>query len=154
MKAWLNQWVRFLMPVLVIALLLPLAGCGSAPELNRLSWLLYAADVLKNVQPFCGIVGVFVGIFAVIMCGNALCCPPHDIGRLSSHVGVMGSSLLAVSLLFLCIAMAIPSRTTLYAIAASQTGERAVQSEFGQELLTDGQKAVRVWFKKQLEPQD
>jgi hypothetical protein len=53
---------------------------------------------------------------------------------------------------FAIIACFMPSKGTMYAIAASQVGEQVVQSETVRGIASDAQKALQQWIKKQLEP--
>ena len=46
-----------------------------------------------------------------------------------------------------------PSRETMYAIAASEVGERVVQSEAVRGLASDATTALQHWIKRQIEPQ-
>lgn len=141
MRAWFSQWVRFLMPVLVLALLLPLAGCAAAPELNALSWMIYAADLSGNLKVLFGVAAVLAG-FAAIPC--------------AVYFGVERNCLYPywfrhsfVVFVFALLATILPSSTVLYAIAVSQVGEKIIQSEAVTGVADDATKALRAWLKKQ-----
>ena len=108
--------------------------------MNSLSWFLYFADVVHSVAAVLGITSLFIsfGILAVAAARaeDGECTFFHT------------ARWLWVPFLGLLLACLIPSKNTLYAIAASQMGEKVVESAIGQKAL----KAVEVWIDGQLEP--
>lgn len=59
---------------------------------------------------------------------------------------VYGGVLLTLAALF-------PSKSTMYAIAASQAGEKIAQSEQVRGIADEATKALQQWIKRQIEPE-
>lgn len=110
--------------------------------MNTLSQFLYAADVLSSVSVFLGFVAFFMAIGMGIVSGTSISALaeeeefPHKLNYLWLIV-----------LLTSIGAVAIPSKDTMYAIAASEMGEEVYKSKIGQKSLA----AVEKWIDKQLE---
>lgn len=105
--------------------------------MNSLSWLLYAADVLGNLRPLLGFLATLMGAGAVI--SYIVRCASADwentVGR--SKVGMPAFPVLGVAAAVALglSAAAIPSSNTLYMIAASETGQRLVETPEAKEML-------------------
>lgn len=131
--------------------------------MNSFSWFLYAADVSNTLK------GAFIPIIAFSMiaavictiCGIFLHCEqysytkPEDIAwweekRVSC--ARLAKLLWPVSVIVLLVLCLIPSRSTFYAIAASQVGERVAQNEAVQGIATDATKALQIWIRNQIDP--
>lgn len=121
--------------------------------MNSVFWFLYAIDVIGNVKTmafvavvFCGIV-FFVTIAAVPLSdGDCL----DDDSRPTWYKFFWRS--LAGGLVGFVLFSVLPSTNTMYAIAASQVGEKIVASERVQGIADDATKALHQWIKKQIEP--
>lgn len=104
--------------------------------MNSLSWFLYLADVVSSMQMLFTLIGLF-GLVG---------------GTISSIAAYMESSIKwpavipIISLFMLFAAALLPSKSTMYAIAASELGEQAAKSELGQK----GIKAIEAWIDEQL----
>lgn len=150
MKRWLAQFLRLMVPVLLIAPLL--AGCGIVPELNPVSKFLYLADILANIQGLTGAIS-FVGLFATAICfvGWMIHSRDHEacLRTMFRRALCVITPVWAVSILTVTL---IPSKNTMYAIAASQVGEQVVRSEAVQGLASDATKALQQWIRQQIEP--
>jgi hypothetical protein len=95
--------------------------------MNGVSTLLYLADVSSNVQSllvFSGGIGLFVGGFL-----GAVLCIENNV-PLSKTYGWMAPLFFTFSL----IACAIPSKTTMLAIATSEFAEDFSKTEAGTEI--------------------
>jgi len=113
--------------------------------MNSLSWFLYLAGLVENVGVTCGIFLVLGGLVYA--------------GWFIAHYGMeevekappawLGRALIAA----VFVGVLAPSKNTMYAIAASEAGERLVASNTGQEVLSDAQKALQQWIKRQIEPE-
>ena len=57
---------------------------------------------------------------------------------------------LSAALISMTVSVFSPSRDTMYAIAASQIGERVIQNEAVQGIANDATKALQQWIKRQL----
>lgn len=110
--------------------------------MNSLSWFLYFADVLPSFAHLCGgisIVGFcFLGFFTLVMIVNDEGIPAGWKKTLQWGIPV-GTVLILVGTL-------IPEKNTLYAIAASEMGEKVVESKLGQK----AQQALEAWIDNQL----
>ena len=119
--------------------------------MNSVSWFLYMADILSGIQVFFGLVGtigVLVSAFAAFAAsftyeerrkfidvdkrgyGNYETYTEYPLKTLRPWA-IVGVSL---SIIFMLIAISIPSKETRFAIAASQVGEQIIQLEEVQEV--------------------
>lgn len=107
--------------------------------MNDLSLFLYAAGVIGNVTVLLGIsLSVLAfGFFGLLMYYGI------EKGTLCPHWGKLTAAIFVLSL----VTTLIPSKNTMYAIAASQMGEQAVKSQIGQKTLG----ALEAWLDKQIE---
>lgn len=103
--------------------------------MNSLSWFLYFADVPRSLRLFLFLVGLILilgGISASIF-GFAEDCKKWVVFGLSS---------IGISLFFWAVTVLIPSKNTMYAIAVSELGQQAVESELGKK----GMEALEAWI--------
>ena len=128
--------------------------------MNRLSWLLYAADVIPNIGSFFIMLAVWIGTGCVVafIAGTIM---RNDSGY-SYNKGEKAERMLsdgyalqkkAYSFLFLIpvvaiVGIAIPSKTTIYMIAASEMGETAVTNPEVREIFD----AMKAKVKEYLAP--
>ena len=124
--------------------------------MNSLSWLIYMAQVLTSLgNLFIGIAFLaFVGVFAGII--MALLVTSYEREKDSfAIINRNGRTTLSWSVPLFVVSVllgnGLPNKDTLYAIAASQLGERIVQSGEAKELANDAYVALRAWLKKQTE---
>lgn len=138
--------------------------------MNSLSWLIYLAETLGKLG------GVSAAVMAVSSLALAAAVVQRIIVGVVASRGTTGCSdwqirekesaqnflptskmlfrlagVTCVLSAFLYIAM--PSRGTVYAIAASQVGEQIATSEAVRGLASDATKALQQWIKKQIEPE-
>ena len=106
--------------------------------MNDLSWLLYLADVVGSLKTVCILGAVACAMFWAIMLPfkyiehDELYRPPL---RLPITLAVLA---LAASL--------TPSTSTVYAIAASEMGERALNTQTGGKAV----EALNAWLDRQI----
>lgn len=122
--------------------------------MNELSWLIYAADVAGDANSVCGFVfyaGIFsVGIYAVVKgVGKAISCSlgDYDDPPVLPSLASVSKKLWLPVLIAGVVGVATPSSSTIYAIAASEMGERVITSETGGKAV----KALNAWLDKQVE---
>lgn len=112
--------------------------------MNSLSLFLYAADVLRGLQGFLGFLSFFMmftgaGLIALSFVYDEL-ETPKDGAKYSWEVDKkivypltflkwVGIPVLSFGFIFALIAIAIPTKDTMYMIAASQVGEQIIQLE-------------------------
>lgn len=116
--------------------------------MNNLSWFLYLSDIAGNIQGLCVAIILVIGII------TALCFAAYSMEENAAAALPLGLKLLfRVIVPAVVIAVLIPQKNTMYAIAASELGDRLAHSPQGQELTSDAMKALQQWIKKQIEPE-
>jgi hypothetical protein len=119
--------------------------------MNNLSWFLYLADVLSNLEGtllffavlagFSSLVAAFVTIMIMIEGGTVedeLWCNRC----LKVSIGLIVSMIVCI-----IVAVLIPSKTTFYAIAASEMGEQLIKTPTANKAV----KALDAWLDKQID---
>lgn len=111
--------------------------------MNKLSWLIYLADVCNDLDSllfFAMTVGVFGFIISLVVWANDENWQPDSRRRtiwyLFFPIMVGGSIFGAI----------VPSDDTIYAIAASEIGEQVLDSHTGNKAV----KALNHWLDKQI----
>jgi hypothetical protein len=61
------------------------------------------------------------------------------------------STAIKIEVVVLILAIIVPSKNTVYAIAASEMGERVFKSEQVQGVASDATKALQIWIRKQID---
>lgn len=130
--------------------------------MNSLSWLIYFASLSDSAS---GFLSFLAGIGAVcVILGTILSVMWTDGGyggdrRIKGYEDMRkrGQALIPRGLLtlVLCgsIAVILPSKNAVYAIAASEIGERVISDEAVRGIAADSTKALQSWIKKQIEPE-
>lgn len=106
--------------------------------MNSLSWFLYFADVVGNVQGLlitAAVFAAFVTLFAIA----AFSCEQSyggdkDVAKLAGRFAKVSVVVCTLSAL---TAALIPTTQTIYLIAGSEAGEAVVTSPEGKEILSD-----------------
>jgi ABC-type Co2+ transport system permease subunit len=113
--------------------------------MNQLSWLLYLADVSDSSE---GWLIFFGGLATVVSLTSllVLCNTPLDEKGVRAAAG--NTMLVSVPATLVCVLLSVllPSRDTVYAIAASELGEQVLTSETGQR----AGRALNAWLDKQI----
>lgn len=107
--------------------------------MNSLSWLIYFANVCGNIGVLCVLVLIF-GIASISVWAMAHCATKGD-G--TQEISKPSKWLIAAIAIAGMVATLIPDKDALYAIAASEVGERAYNSTLGQELSKEAIEALR-----------
>lgn len=114
--------------------------------MNTLSWLLYGADVLNNLGTFFTVIGIVSLIIAIptTLCGYIIV---WDIKKDRSsneiwfeprkYVRIVAILALVVGIALNLISIIIPSKQTMYMIAASEMGEVVIKSDEGAEIYNE-----------------
>ena len=125
--------------------------------MNSLSWFLYWIDVMNSISGVLTIISILL-IASIIVLWFACSFrlegggrEEKDLVRRSRSKWTWRFSMLA--LFCALVACFLPSKGTMYAIAASQVGERVAQSEAVKGIANDATKALQIWIKKQIEPE-
>ena len=110
--------------------------------MNNLSWLILAADTLGTFKDI-AILGAAVTGFAAPVVAMLRAVEDHGPVRAPRGLLIACVSLVVASAL-------IPSSRTMYAIAASEIGEDALQSKTGGRAV----QALDAWLDKQIKETD
>lgn len=111
--------------------------------MNELSWMIYAADVCGKVFFAAGLLAV-VGAVGGAFIGAML----RDEGNHEEGKAIHKWTLrVCPALLFL--AVITPSKDTVYAMAASEMGEKVVQSQTANKAM----QALNAWLDRQIAPE-
>jgi hypothetical protein len=117
---------------------------------NSVSWFIYIAQVSNSLGiMFCILGGtglVISGLYALIASAVATADEDELVLKAPSVRYVVASIAMLVA------GNVMPERNTMYAIAASQVGEKLVASEAVRGVADDATKALHQWIKRQIEP--
>lgn len=105
--------------------------------MNSLSWFLYFAGVVGGLKTGLAIFGTIVLILGTII--SAIVWAEYEVKWPAYTTVLVGPLLLVLSAL-------TPSQNTMYAIAASEMGEKALESMSS----TKAMQALESWLDKQL----
>ena len=132
--------------------------------MNSLSWFLYLAGVLDELKTVATLFAIFGGVAAVILtlCGMFLHCEryswttPDTIewweGR-RAQCATGAKWMWPFVVVVAVMAILAPNKGTMYAIAASEVGERVAANEAVRGITSDATKALQQWIKRQIEPE-
>lgn len=118
--------------------------------MNSLSWMIYWADVCGNVGFPAGVFFLAGTIAAFISTCVKRGCEaskePDDQAAARISASIQRASI-PIAILSLVLAVFVPGKNTIYAIAASELGEQALKSP----TVTKAQQALDAWLDKQIE---
>jgi hypothetical protein len=112
--------------------------------MNGLSWFLYFADILPNLGAFAIFIAFVFGIISVVYTiTKAVANAGDNDAKAFVEVPIIKYSIgIFVVAAFLAIAM--PSKETIYLIAGSEAGEYVVKTPEAQEILTDIKEVIKL----------
>lgn len=115
--------------------------------MNSLSWMIYLADIVDHLSILSVMVMVFGGMASVLMTCILLGAydelAPETSATLRRIVSPLRWAVFGAAL----VAVAIPSKQTIYAIAASELGQRVAQSPVGVQVQNEVIKTLQDWLK-------
>ena len=117
--------------------------------MNNLSWLLYAAEVSGNLQEMfqafvvLSVIGVAFWVFTSLMWKTDT--PNENFAPFWRKIGYFFVSAALVSAVLSAV---VPSKDTVYAIAASEMGEQAIQTPLAKKAFN----ALSAWLDRQTNP--
>lgn len=116
--------------------------------MNQLSWLIYFAGVSQSLSTFFILFGVifFFGPLLLALIMHLHTTPSGDITIDSETPVLWRGKILAFGLFLMMAGNLMPPRDTVYAIAASEVGERVLHSETGNKAVM----ALNAWLDKQI----
>lgn len=131
--------------------------------MNSLSWLIYLASLSGSASSLFSFMA-FMGAVACVI-GAILSVLWTDGGGYNGDIKIKGYEemrargkvLSRTGLMMLVgfgsVATVLPGKDTIYAIAASEIGERIITDETVKGLAADSTKALQGWIRKQIEPE-
>lgn len=130
--------------------------------MNNLSWLIYAADVSVGLSVILGISGFFATFSgAITLIWATFSGEPYIYRgeqrekRIAQHEATKATvkrrspRLIAAGLSAWILVAVIPSKETVYAIAASEMGEEVLKSQTAGKAM----QALNAWLDRQIAPQ-
>jgi hypothetical protein len=112
--------------------------------MNSLSWLLYFAGVVGGLSTLFALLafaGIVIGTFAcAIVAGHTEQTPPKKLLAIP-----------IIGLVFAVLACLIPNEKTIMYIAASEYGEKVMNSKEVQDLKNPAMDLLKQWMKKESE---
>lgn len=123
--------------------------------MNTLSWLIYAAEVSDRASTVCGLLAVvffFVGGVAMIVAFVAAYSDDSGRGPYMSKLvpWTVLPLFLLIEVTFMAASVALPSKATIYLIAASEAGETVVTSPDAIEMMGDLKAIIKKRLKDEL----
>lgn len=120
--------------------------------MNSVSWFIYIADVLGNISAIALMCAAACAVFCVV-CLTGQAATDGGLSKDCPNMWRYWWRCAAGCVLLSIFASLIPSKNTMYAIAASQMGERVIESEQVRGIADDATKAVHQWIKQQIAPE-
>lgn len=103
--------------------------------MNSLSWLLYLADVVGDLNDLSKLTLV-ASLFALLAAGTSfLVATSDDEKSLAKDLGYLSKIFCWVAVVAMVLVVVVPSSKTIYLIAASESGEYVATSERSQRIL-------------------
>ena len=106
--------------------------------MNNVSWFLYAAGALDKLESLCFVVLIFGGVGLLFLWIFVFA---------EEQKKTVPAVLTALYALTAFTVVVIPSKTTMYAIAAAQIGETVVTSAEAREMIDDSKQILREYLK-------
>lgn len=117
--------------------------------MNAISWFLYLADVLSNAQLAIGLIIAGCVCF-ITFSGIGYAVTDGEIIDIFPNMKKYSARVLYVGIVLIVVIIFIPSKNTLYAIAASEVGEKLIANDDVKGIASDATKALQQWIKSQL----
>ena len=113
--------------------------------MNSLSWMIYAIQIAGNITEL----SLFITIFGSV--GIATACLFSYFEEAPQWRQWVLSRMLPIVLVAVSIFIFAPNRKTLLLIAASQYGEKLVQSDDVKSVVNPGIDLLKAWIKSETE---
>lgn len=118
--------------------------------MNNISWMIYLADVASDTNAICGFV------FYLGCIGVAIYSLGKGVARIANYgfedppvtpsISKIGKGLAPYVIAAAVVGVLVPSKESIYAIAASEVGERVIKSETGGKAV----EALNAWLDAQI----
>ncbi len=119
--------------------------------MNSLSWLVYGMQVFTNLGVLLAIVGGFVCVWLLFWGFCALCNDDQKAPLSITHFVKRFKQLIWVPVVCFTMLIFMPNERTMYLIAASEVGDRIVNSQKVQSIVDPGSEYLKTWLKKETE---
>lgn len=122
--------------------------------MNNLSWLIYLADLTGSISTLLGFIGVVLIAISVVLIiyGASMKDHMHQENtewKRGHEIQVKAlKKLVPLAFFSFFLSTVLPSSNTVYAIAASETGEEVLDSETGGLAV----EALNSWLHEQIDP--
>lgn len=122
--------------------------------MNNLSWMIYAVDVINNLNILMGIVSVLGGIlFLALSFAYAVNSEGSDTEKQRTTLKAIAKWLKvdgAVVSVTVILCVIVPSKETMLLIAASEVGERVLSNEKVTSIIDPSVQYLQAWIKNEL----
>lgn len=126
--------------------------------MNSLSWLLYFAGVSGSISTFFGFVAAISGLLGVIMLFVSWADKTGGYSEISESASTFSRKywlrFLITCMFFGTMCNLLPSKETVYAIAASEMGERVLTDPRVQQTTNKAFQALDRWLDEQIKEDD
>lgn len=125
--------------------------------MNSLSWLIYLAGVADKGSSLLGFLcffaslGLLVSTIAYLITVAFAAADDRDALRAKPVVQTIWLTFLGAFPVVFMLWIALPTHSTVMAIAASEVGEKIITNENVTGLAADANKALRGWISKQID---
>lgn len=120
--------------------------------MNSLSWMIYLADVCSNIgfpAVMFSIVGTIAAVISTIV-KRAAEDDESDDGKAAFRISSsVQKASIPIAVIAITLSVFVPSKDTVYAIAASEVGEDILKSPEASK----ARQALNAWLDKQIEPE-
>lgn len=116
--------------------------------MNNLSWMIYLAEIIGNVQGLFTAIAIIGSILIVAMAFVFALMEADDVAQ--SGLWKKPLKFIPIVTISAMIAVAAPSSRAIYMIAASEAGETVVTSPEAREMLGDLKEVIRRKLKEEL----
>lgn len=132
--------------------------------MNKLSWFLYCADALSNITILFMVFGVICAAVGTLGWAAWTAARGDRVHQKDEGENIAAEwdewisvwnplrKFLWIGFALILVTCLFPSKTTMYAIAASQIGEQIAKADSVQGIANDATRALQSWIKKQIEP--
>ncbi len=119
--------------------------------MTKLSWLLWLSDGTDKVQALCEIISLLGGMAAVPTSVAIVLCKGGMDDALHQRLTYWVRHLWAIIGVAVTLLVFIPNKTTILAIAATESAAMALQTPDGREITNEALNAVKAWLRAQID---
>lgn len=109
--------------------------------MNSVSWLIYIADLVKNISEAATIAFVMMIVWGVML--NIRSAAHNDTKSRDEPPMAYSGKPFIIAIFIAAVSVPIPSKSTIYMIAASELGEKAINTELAGDVLEIVKKEIK-----------